>query len=71
MNGRPISYKEFDIAQKGYCLLITGGMMSEPIAIVERYDGTITELRLPCIQFLDSDAWYSRAKELDPWDKNL
>jgi hypothetical protein len=56
---RPVSYKEFDTAQKGYCLLITGGMMSEPVAIVERYDGTVTQIPIDKIQFLDSDAWVS------------
>ena len=57
---RPISYTEFNVAQTGYCLLITGGMMSDLVAIIERYDGTVTQLPISKIQFLDSDAWYSR-----------
>lgn len=54
---RKVSYKEFETAQEGYCLLITGGMVSPPIAIIERHDGTLTEIPIGKIQFLDSDAF--------------
>lgn len=54
---RKVSYKEFETAQEGYCLLITGGMMSPPIAIIERHDGTLTEIPINKVQFLDSDAF--------------
>lgn len=50
---RSVSYKEFDVWQQGYCLLITGGMMSEPIMIVERHDGTITTIPINKVQFND------------------
>jgi hypothetical protein len=66
---RPVSYKEFDVAQRGYCLLITGGMMSAPEAVIERYDGTLTRLPIEDIQFLDADAWRNTPREPDPWDK--
>ncbi len=66
---RKISYKEFDTAQEGYCLLITGGMMSPPVVIVERHDGTITEVPLGKVQFLDADAFVleKRRKEAKQW----
>ena len=54
---RKVLYKEFETTQEGYCLLITGGMMSPPIAIIERHDGTLTEIPIEKIQFLDSDAF--------------
>jgi hypothetical protein len=54
---RKVSYKEFETAQEGYCLLITGGMMSPVSAIIERYDGTMTEIPIDRVQFLDADAW--------------
>lgn len=54
---RKVSYKEFETAQEGYCLLITGGMMSPVDAIIERYDGTITAVPIDRVQFLDADAF--------------
>ena len=50
---RSVSYKEFDTWQQGWCLLVTGGMMSEPIMIVERHDGTITQIPINKAQFND------------------
>lgn len=60
---RPVSYKEFDTAQNGYCLLLTGGMMSPPIALVERHDGTVAQIPIERIQFLDADAWKGAPNE--------
>jgi len=64
---RKVSYNEFDTAQEGYCLLITGGMMSQPIVIIERYDGTMTRVPIEDVQFLDADAFvqsrYSEVKQ--------
>ena len=48
---REVSYKEFDTWQQGWFLLTTGGMMSEPIIIVERSDGTITKIPIDRVQF--------------------
>lgn len=52
-NLRPVSYKEYDTWQQGWCQLITGGMMSEPEMIVERHDGTLTCVSLSRVQFND------------------
>lgn len=52
-----MSYKEFETAEVGYCLLITGGMMSPPFAIVERPDGTMVELPIGSVQFMDIPKW--------------
>lgn len=52
-NLRPVSYKEYDTWQQGWCLLLTGGMMSEPVMIVERHDGTITQIPINKVQFND------------------
>jgi hypothetical protein len=60
---RPISYKEFETAQRGYCLLLTGGMMSPPVGIVERHDGTMVQSPIEKIQFLDADAWEEAPNE--------
>jgi hypothetical protein len=54
---RKVSYEEFDIAEVGYCLLVTGGMMSPPVAIVERPDGTMAEVPIGRVQFLDIPQW--------------
>lgn len=51
--GRKVSYKEFDAWVEGYCLLITGGMMSAVEAVIEREDGTVTTVPINKIQFLD------------------
>jgi len=51
--GRKVSYKEFDIWVEGYCLLITGGMMSAVEAVIEREDGTVITVQIDRIQFLD------------------
>lgn len=52
-NQREVSYKEFDTWQQGWFLLATGGMMGEPIIIVERSDGTITKVPIDKVQFND------------------
>lgn len=52
---RKVSYRELETTQEGYCLLLTGGMMSQPIAIIERSDGTMTRVPIECVQFLDAD----------------
>jgi len=54
---RKVSYKEFEVAEIGYCLLITGGMMSPPIAIVERPDGTMAKVPIERVQFMDIPCW--------------
>ena len=50
---RSVSYKEFDTWQQGWCLLVTGGMMSESVMIVERDDGTVTQIPIDRVQFND------------------
>ena len=50
---REVSYKEFASWQQGWCLLVTGGMMSETIMIVERSDGTVTQIPISKVQFND------------------
>lgn len=60
---RPVSYKEFDSAYKGYCLMFTGGMMSPPIALVERHDGTIARIPVEDIQFIDADGLKENADD--------
>ena len=58
MDRRKVSFKEYGgAAQIGYCLLVTGGMMSPPIAIVERHDGTMTEIPIHNVQFMDIPQW--------------
>lgn len=57
MERRKVSYKEYDVAGIGYCLLITGGMMSPSVAIVERPDGTMVELPIGRVQFMDIPQW--------------
>ena len=52
-----MSYKEFETAEVGYCLLITGGMMSPPVAIVERPDGTMAQVPIERVQFMDIPQW--------------
>lgn len=60
---RAVSYKEFDTWQQGWCLLITGGMMSEVVMIVERNDGTITQIPTSRVQFNDRVANQVSASE--------
>ncbi len=50
---RSVSYKEFDVWQQGWCLLVTGGMMSEAVIIVERHDGTVIQIPIGRVQFND------------------
>lgn len=50
---RPVSYKEYDTWQQGWCLLVTGGMMDGPVVVVERHDGTIVDIPIRNVQFND------------------
>jgi hypothetical protein len=54
---RRCTYKEFDTAQVGHCLLITGGMVSAPDAVIEREDGTMTRVPIELVQFTDIKPW--------------
>lgn len=54
---RKCSYKEFDTAQIGYCLLVTGGMVAPPDCVIEREDGTITRVSIDRVQFVDIPRW--------------
>jgi len=53
MNGvnRTIEYKENGEQKVGQLLMLTGGMMSDPIALVERKDGTIAKIDVENIRF--------------------
>lgn len=58
MDRRKVSYTEHrSEGQIGHCFLITGGMMSQAIAIVERQDGTIAEIPVRDVQFIDIPMW--------------
>ena len=61
---RRCSYKEFDTAQTGHCLLITGGMVSPPEAVIEREDGTMVKIPIDRVQFTDIKPWTN----IDPLD---
>lgn len=63
-NRRSVVYTEYGHkGNKGHCLLVTGGMMSPPIAIVERHDGTVTQIPITDIQFVDvAIRWKSESK---------
>lgn len=51
---RRCAYRELDAWHEGHCLLITGGMLAEPSAVIERHDGTVTIVPAKHIQFLDT-----------------
>lgn len=43
-----------DVWYDGYCLLITGGMMSGENAVIERMDGTMLSLSIQYVKFNDA-----------------
>ena len=49
---RLCSYREYGEHHGGKCHLITGGMMSPPVAVIEREDGTLTEIPIADVQLI-------------------
>lgn len=52
---RPVRFEEFNEWKKGTCLLITGGMMSDSVMLIEREDGTIATILIGDVQFTDRE----------------
>jgi hypothetical protein len=57
MERRNCEYKQFDTKHVGFCLLVTGGMTSQIVAVIERLDGTVTIVPVTDVQFLDIAPW--------------
>ena len=62
-NRRLVIYTENGQKGYGHCLLITGGIYNPPIAVIERNDGTMTEIPIKDVQFVDgATQWKSEPK---------
>lgn len=42
------------IKEIGFCLMITGGMMSAPTAVIEKLDGTLANIAITDVRFIQA-----------------